>query len=203
MRTVLAAAATCCLFLTTPVAAAESAPAANAPPSESSIPLERLIANVAHKTGKTFVLDPRVHADVVIIGRSSSDLTYGELLGVLDTCGYTAVEDAGFVRVVPDAAIRTLATPTITAKDARPASEYVTQIITVKNISAAQLVPILRPLVPQSGSLVAYPATNSLVIVDRFANVRRVEGLIRTLDSAPFNKTQAAAAASDNTGTEH
>lgn len=107
------------------------------------------------------------------------------------------------MRVVPDVAVKTEVTPTITAKDTRPASEFVTQIITVKNISAAQLVPILRPLVPQMGALVAYPATNSLVIVDRFANLRRIEGLIRTLDSAPLNKTQGTASAADSAGTEH
>jgi len=201
MRTVLAAAA-CCLCLTAPVAFAEDSPAVRAPPRESSVPLERLIANVARKTGKTFVLDPRVHADAVIIGRPSADLTYAELVGVLDTQGFAAVEEPGFVRVVPDSAIRTLATPTITARDTRPASEYVSEIITVKNISAPQLVPILRPLVPQQGALSAVPQSNSLVIVDRYANLRRIEGLIRTLDSAPLNKTQGTAAV-EGTATDH
>src|SRR5215472_9887120 len=202
MRTVLAATA-CCLLLAAPAAVAEDAPAASASSPQSSIPLERLIANVARKTGKTFVLDPRVHADVVIIGRPSGDLTYGELLSVLDTYGYAAIEDAGLVRVVPDLAVKVEATPTITAKDTRPASEYVTQFIVVKNISAAQLVPILRPLVPQAGALVAYPATNSIVITDRFANLRRIEGLIRTLESTLVNKTQGTASAPDGSSSEH
>jgi general secretion pathway protein D len=72
----------------------------------------------------------------------------------------------------------------------------------VKNISAPQLVPILRPLVPQQGALSALPQSNSLVIVDRFANLRRIEGLIRTLDSAPLNKTQGTAAV-EGTATGH
>ena len=37
--------------------------------------------------------------------------------------------------------------------------EIVTQVIEVKNVSAAQLVPILRPLIPQYGHLAAYPAS--------------------------------------------
>lgn len=96
------------------------------------------------------------------------------------------------------------AVPTITSKDTRPASEYVSQIVTVRNVSAAQLVPILRPLLPQASGLVAFPATNSLIIVDRFANLRRVEGLTKALDSTPLSKSQTAAPASGkNAATDH
>ena len=204
MKSVLVAAAACWVTVAAPVASAESPPAVTAPPSDSSVPLERLIVNVARKTGKTFVIDPRVHADVVIIGRTPAELSYAELLGVLDVYGFTAVEDSGFVRVIPDVAIKVQAVPTITPKDTRPASEYVSQIVTVRNVSAAQLVPILRPLLPQTATLVAFPQTNSLVIVDRFANLRRVEGLIKALDSTPLSKPQTAAPASgENAATDH
>jgi general secretion pathway protein D len=204
MKSVLVTAAACWLTVAASVASAESPPAATPPPSDSSVPLERLIANVAKKTGKTFVVDPRVHADVVIVGRAAAELSYAELLGVLDVYGFAGVEDSGFVRVIPDSAIRVQAVPTITPKDTRPASEYVTQIVTVRNVQAAQLVPILRPLLPQAAALAAFPATNSLIIVDRFANLRRVEGLIRALDSTPPSKSQAAAPASgENAATDH
>jgi general secretion pathway protein D len=203
MKSALLAGAACCLLTAALAAAAESAPAASTTPSESGVPLERLIAGVAKRTGKTFVVDPRVRAEVIIIGRPPGDLTYAELLGVLDVYGFAAIEDTGFVRVVPNTAVRTEAIPTITAKDTRPASEYVTEIVAVKNVSAPQLVPILRPLLPQVASLVALPETNSLVIVDRFASLRRIEGLIRTLDSMPLNKGPGSAPAGGSAGTQH
>ena len=65
----------------------------------------------------------------------------------------------------------------ITARDTRPGPEYVSKLIVVKNVSAPQLVPILRPLVR------SYPESPTLLIVDRFENVRRLEGLIQAIDS--------------------
>ena len=204
MRSVLVTVAASWLTVAASAASAESPPSASPPPADSSVPLERLIASVAKKTGKTFVVDPRVHADVVIIGRAPAEVSYAELLGVLDVYGFAGVEDSGFVRVIPDSAIKVQAVPTISPKDTRPASEYVSQIVTVKNVPAAQLVPILRPMIPPFGSMVAFPATNSLIIVDRFANLRRVEGLIRALDSTSLSKSQAAAPASgESAATEH
>ena len=68
----------------------------------------------------------------------------------------------------------------------------------------AQLVPILRPLLPQAAGLAAFPQTNSLVIVDRFANLRRIEGLIKALDNTPLSKSQTAVPASgENAATDH
>lgn len=156
--------------------------------TEPTVPLERLIALVAKKTGKMFVLDPRVHGDVVLIGRSPTEISYTDLLGILEVYGYVAIEAPGSVRVVPDANVRVEPIPTITPKDTRPGPEYVTEIITLKNIATAFLVPILRPMVPQNGQLVAYPQTNSLIIVDRFENVRRIEALVRALDTEGAGK---------------
>jgi general secretion pathway protein D len=158
--------------------------------AESGVPIERLIATVAKKTGRRFVLDPRVRASVILVGQDPSELTYPQLLTVLAVYGYFAVDDDGYVRVQPDASIRVNA-PLITSKDTRPSAQYVTQIIVVRNISAAQLVPILRPMVSQPGHLAA-TQTNSLIITDQFANVRRIESIVRTLD-IPDNKPRDVA----------
>ncbi|HEY4749807.1 MAG TPA: secretin N-terminal domain-containing protein [Steroidobacteraceae bacterium] len=163
----------------------------SARPSDSGVPIERLLAILAKKTGKKSVLDPRVHASVVLVGQDPSELSYPELLTVLDVYGYVAVEDGKLVRILPDGRVRAQALPTITSGDTRPGSEWVTEVIAVKNLPATQLVPLLRPMVPQAGHLVAVPDTNSLILTDRFANVRRLEGLIRTLDAAEPAKTLA------------
>ena len=170
---------------------AQTAVSASAP-AESGVPVERLVAAVARKSGKTFVLDPRVHADVVIEGKTPTDLTYPELLDVLAVYGYATYDDGHFVRILPEASIRAEAIPTISARDTRPGAEFVAELIQVKNITAPQLVPILRPLVHSSGHLVAYPETQSLMIVDRFDNVRRIEGLIHALDSAGSGRARGA-----------
>jgi general secretion pathway protein D len=193
MKSCLLLAQILCVLVGLTCAAAEtrSSEAASATDSAAAnsngVPIERLVATVAKKTGKQFLLDPRVHTNVVLVGQEPSEITYPQLLTILDVYGYATVEEAGYVRVAPDANIRSEPIPTITSKDARAASEYVTQIIPVKNISAVELVPILRPMLPQQAQLSALPSANTLIVVDRFANVRRIEALVRSLDT-PENK---------------
>jgi general secretion pathway protein D len=66
----------------------------------------------------------------------------------------------------------------------RTSDEIVTQVIQVKNVNAAQLVPILRSLVNQNGHLAAYPPSNILIISDRAANVNRIQRIIGRIDQA-------------------
>jgi type II secretory pathway component GspD/PulD (secretin) len=49
----------------------------------------------------------------------------------------------------------------------------------------AQLVPILRPMMPQYGHMAALVDRNALILVDRTANVRRLVELIRILENLP------------------
>jgi general secretion pathway protein D len=170
------------------------APASSSTETQGGVPIDQIVAIIAKKNGKRFVLDPRVHANVVLIGSTPSDLTYSEFLTVLEVYGFAAVESGKLVRIVPDANLRQYATPIITAKDTFPGSEFVTAIITVKNVSAAQLIPLLRPMVSQYGHMAAYPSTNTLMLSDHFDNVRRLEGIIRTIDSEKPRPT-------DNSGT--
>ena len=195
MKNPLPAIAGACLLASTPFAQAQnpssqSAPSESAQRSESGVPIERLVAAVARKTGKRFVIDPRVHGPVVLVGLDPSDMSYADFLSVLGVYGYAAVEDGRLVEIIPDAGIRTQATPTIGPKDTRAADEYVTEIISLKNVSAPSLVPVMRPLLPQNAHLAA-TAGNSLIVTDRFANLRRIEGLVRSLDSAEAGRPRA------------
>ena len=149
---------------------------------ENGVPITHLIATVAKKTGKKFVVDPKVHGEAVILGQDPSNISYGDLLTVLHLYGYAAVEYGGYVNVIPDAGVRNLPIPEITGKESRPEAEFVTKVIVVKSQSAAQMVPILRPMIPQMGHLAAFPCSNRLILVDTFANVQRIQRVIDELD---------------------
>ena len=69
----------------------------------------------------------------------------------------------------------------------------VTRVVQVDNVAAAQLVPILRPLVPQQGHLAAYPATNVLIISDRASNVDRLLTIIRRIDQVSDSEIEIIA----------
>jgi general secretion pathway protein D len=162
--------------------------AANAQVASSSegaapgtIPLSSLIATVAKNTGKKFVLDPRVRAPVTLVGESPSSVTYDELLTILDTYGFIAVKSGGYVLVLPDAYARMEQVPFVTGNEKLPDNQVVTAVIHVRSLPAAWLVPILRPLVPQWGHFAAMPCANDLVIVERFASVRRMETIIEAM----------------------
>ena len=163
-----------------PAAGAQSEPAATA--RKGGVPVEELITAVAKRTGKTFIVDPRVQGEAVLIGSDPAKIDYAELLSVLQVHGFAAVERGNVVRVIPDANVRQQPVAIVTGKESHPDAEFVTKTFTLKNVPAAQLVPILRPLIPQMGHLVAFPCTNMLMLVDTFGNVQRIEKLVQALD---------------------
>ncbi len=165
-----------------PSAYAQSSEASVSQHVEGGVPIAQVIAAVSRKSGKKFVLDPRVTAEFVLVGQDVAAIGFNELVGMLRDFGFAAVEYGGAVHIVPDASIRQLPVPVKSGKEIRPDAEFVSKVITVKNVSAAQLVPILRPLLPQVGHLAAFPCNNRLLIVDIFANVRRIEALVESLD---------------------
>ena len=161
-------------------AAAESA--TESPGRSEGVPIERVIAAVAKKTGKKYLIDSRVHGNVEILGQDPAAVTYSDLLAILQLSGYTAVEGNNYISVVPVTESRALPLPLATGKESYADGQFVTMVITVKNTMAAALVPVLRPLLPTYGHLSATPCTNQLVVVDNFASVKRIEKLIAALD---------------------
>ena len=162
--------------------ASESASASTSASTEGGVPISRLVATVAKKTGKKFVVDPRVHSDIILVGQDPASVSYNDLLSILAIYNYVAVETGGYVDILPDANARQGHTPLLSGKETFPDAEVVSVVITPKNVPAAQLVPILRPLIPQYGHLAAVPCVNKLILVDRFANVKRLEAIIEAMD---------------------
>jgi general secretion pathway protein D len=146
------------------------------------VPLEKVIAAVAKKSGKKFLVDNRVIGNAQILGQDLSAVSYSDLLSILLLNGYTAIEDNSYVTVITVNSVRDQPLPLATDKDRFPDAQFVTMVVVVKSVSAPQLVPILRPLLPTYGHLAALPCANSLLIVDNFANVKRIEKLVAALD---------------------
>lgn len=170
------------LLLGTLAAYAQVSPSSSAAPPEP-VPLGSLITTVSKSTGMKFILDPRVRAEVTLVGEDPSSVTYDELLTILSTYGFVAVKTGGYVVVAPDADTRTEPLPFVSGNEKLPDDEAVTAVIHVKSFPAGWLVPILRPLVPQWGHFAAMPCSNDLVIVERFASVLRMETIIKAMDT--------------------
>jgi general secretion pathway protein D len=146
--------------------------------------ISALISTVAAVTDRNFIIDPRVKGKVTVISTRpmDSDEVYQVFLSILKVHGFAAVPSGEVIKIVPDVNAKQDGIPT--ANEGRPGrgDEMVTRVVQVDNVAAAQLVPILRPLVPQQGHLAAYPATNVLIISDRANNVERLLTIIRRID---------------------
>src|ERR1700758_1909811 len=153
-------------------------------PNFKDADITQITEAVAAATGKNFIVDPRVRAQVTMISSTpmSPAAFYEAYLSILQVHGFIAVPAGEITKILPDANARQI--PSIDLPDhvSATSDEIVTQVIDVKNVSAAQLVPILRPMIPQYGQLAAYPASNILIISDRANNVSRIIRIIRRID---------------------
>ncbi len=178
------------LLIVLPTLAAVSASVALAQgaitPNYKEADIRTIVEAVAEITNKTFIIDPRVAGAKVTMFSStpmSPEAFYEAFLSVLEVHQYAAVTSGDIIKIIPNATARQYAGP-IGTSGAQGPDDIVTQIIQVENVGAAQLVPILRPLVPQYGHLVAHPGSNMLIISDRAANVGRLISIIRRIDRA-------------------
>jgi len=176
------------LALPVVILAAEPATAPSATSSDRSdggIELTDLIDKVAKRTGKQFIIDPRVRAQVSRIGLDVEKVDYARLLAILTVHNFSAYESNGIVKVLPDAVARQLPIPVTTDVPAKALDdEYVTVMWQAKNMCTAQAVPVLRPLMPQAAHLAAFPQANTLLISDHAANARRIIDMAERLDKA-------------------
>jgi general secretion pathway protein D len=141
---------------------------------------------VSEVTGKNFIIDPRVNAKVTMLSATpmSPAAFYEAFLSVLQVYGYVAVPAGKVIKIIPNTDARQVPADDLPNNVSPTSDEVVTQIVTVKNISAAQLVPLLRPLIPQYGHLAAYPTGNMLIISDRASNVSRIVRIIERMDES-------------------
>lgn len=156
------------------------------------VEIEALVEMVSEATKKNFVLDERVKGKVTVISASpmSEEELYQTFLSVLSVHGFAAIPSGRIVKVVPEAVAKSQSAAEEKAAKKASGDEIVTRVIAVKHVSAAQLVPILRPLVPQQGHLAAQADNNVLVISDRAANIQRLESIIRRVDQASQSQVE-------------
>ena len=178
-RPVLAALA--CLLAASPAFAQQQS---TITPNYKDADIRQIVEAVGAVSGKNFILDPRVSAKVTMLSSSpmSADAFYAAFLSILEVHGYVAVTTGDVVKIIPDASARQYPGPTSSGGAA--GDDLVTQVLLVENVGAPQLVPILRPLIPQYGHLAAHPGSNMLIISDRAANVERMVRIIRRIDQS-------------------
>ena len=146
--------------------------------------IRALISTVSKFTGKNFIIDPRVKAKVTVISANTltPEAVYEVFLSVLQVHGYAAVTTGSVIKIVPEVNAKQGPLPLSSKNNNYANDELITKIIRLDHVPASQLVPILRPLVPQQGHLAAYNPTNTLIITDHAGNIKRLVKIIAGVD---------------------
>ncbi len=173
-------------FLFTPLTSQATRPVSPPPVTSTgkvtlnlrNVDIRSLIDTVSKATGVNFVIDPRVRGNVTVVSSTPMDrkALYQVFLSILDVYGYSAVPSGNVVKIIPSINART------SALLKGHGEEFVTRVVQVHNVPVAQIVPMLRPLIPRQGFLAAYPPNNMLIVTDRASNVARITRLIHELD---------------------
>ena len=154
--------------------------------------LTAFINEVADITGKNFAVDPRVRGNVTVISNKplNKNEVYDLFLGVLNVNGVVAIPSGNTIKLVPDSNVKSSGIP-YDARHRASGDQIVTRVIWLDNTNANDLIPALRPLMPQFAHLSAVAGTNALIVSDRASNIYQLETIIRNLDGTGQNDIEA------------
>lgn len=154
--------------------------------------LTAFINEVADITGKNFAVDPRVRGNVTVISNKPLNKTevYDLFLGVLNVNGVVAVPAGNTIKIMPDSNVKSSGIPYDSKQHAR-GDQIVTRVLWLDNTNANDLIPALRPLMPQFAHLSAVAGTNAIIVSDRASNIYQLESIIRNLDGTGQNDIEA------------
>lgn len=144
------------------------------------------VEQVAGISGQTLILDPRIKGKVSVISQTPLTLTevYQLFLSVMSTHGYSVLTEGDQARIVPNTEAKTAnsAEANLSGPDALE-----TRLLQIQQTPVAELIPLIRPLLPAYAHLAAVVSSNALIISDRRGNIERIQGIINQLDRASEN----------------
>ncbi|WP_287805261.1 type II secretion system secretin GspD [Diaphorobacter sp.] len=150
--------------------------------------IEAVARTMATITGKNVVVDPRVKGQITLVTENAvqPNAAFQQFLAALRLQGFTVVESAGLYKVVPEADAK-LQTGNVSVSQGgaggTPAGgQVVTQIFKLNFENAANLVPVLRPLISPNNTINVNPGNNSLVITDYADNLQRLARIVAAMD---------------------
>ncbi|VFM95408.1 MAG: general secretion pathway protein D [Candidatus Kentron sp. G] len=146
-----------------------------------------VIGTVSNATGKNFLVDPRVKGKVTAISSQPIDQEelYQVFLSILEIHGFAAVPSGNVIKIIPNAIAKQTAIPThLGSAPSMARDEAITRVIQLEHVDAANVVPLLKPLMHQTGHAASVPGSNILILADRAANLERLIRVIHRIDKA-------------------
>ncbi|GDY36095.1 type II secretion system protein GspD [Acidovorax sp. NB1] len=150
--------------------------------------IEAVARTMATITGRNVVVDPRVKGQLNLVTERAVTpaAAFQQFLAALRLQGFTVVETAGLYKVVPEADAKlqggSVSVVQGNAGSAPSGGQIVTQIFKLNFENAANLVPVLRPLISPNNTINVNPGNNSLVITDYADNLQRLARIVAAMD---------------------
>ncbi len=150
--------------------------------------IEAVARTMATITGRNVVVDPRVKGQLNLVTERAVTpaAAFEQFLAALRLQGYTVVETSGLYKVVPEAEGKLQGSSVRVWQGGAPAAagggQIVTQIFKLNFENAANLVPVLRPLISPNNTINVNPGNNSLVITDYADNLARLGRIVAAMD---------------------
>ncbi|MDF1483910.1 type II secretion system secretin GspD [Ramlibacter sp. H39-3-26] len=152
--------------------------------------IEAVARTMATITGRNVVVDPRVKGTMNLVTDRAVPpaVAFEQFLAALRLQGFTVVEAAGLYKVVPEADAKLQTAAVAVSQDGSlpraGGSQIVTQIFKLNFENAANLVPVLRPLISPNNTINVNPGSNALVITDYADNLQRLARIVAAMDVA-------------------
>ena len=176
-------------LLTTAIALLAGAAGAAEPPSDivlafDDTDLATVVESLGRATGQTIVFGPEMRGKITITAEDT--VTASEALEVLNTAllvsGFAAVPGpAGSLKILPLPEAKTTA-PWIPPEAARKSERLLVTLVRLEAADAAAIERLLKAGPLTSGLVLAYPATNSLILATTERHLQRLLEIIRALD---------------------
>jgi general secretion pathway protein D len=166
---------------------------AKGPMDFKEAPLELVIETVARLTGKSFIYDDRVRGNVTVI--AGKDVTVEEAYkifeSILQVKGFTTVPSpGGMLKIIPIREAKESPIDTVEPARATPDRDlFITRLIPLKFVKAETVNNTLKPLVSKDANVIAYAPTNTLILTDTAANIRRLLRIIDEIDVETYSET--------------
>ncbi len=152
--------------------------------------IRAVIAEVSRVTNKNFIIDPRVQGKVSIVSNKpmSDKELYQVFLSILQVSGYAAIPNGDIIKIVPNIDAKTMSPDMLGQANHIPeGDDMLVEVISVHYVPAEQLVPVLRPLMPQWSSVSAYSPSNMLILSGRANNIKQMATIISQVDNSSAN----------------
>ena len=142
------------------------------------VDIKKVTQDIAQFSKKTIILDPRVKGKITIYSNANLDRkqVWDVYLRTIQVNGFSTISEDGFLRVVPE--------NEATRDKTEDYSDggFETAVIPLINRSTEEILPMIKPITGRQSHLSNISSINSILLVDRASNVKRIRNLLNDLD---------------------